>query len=266
MRSPTHGVQLAPTIRAGVLLVLLVSDLFAQQGTPGQEAPNPVAKPGDPKAADGPQVRDLGPPLVDNAADLKRLDPVLPVWLDGKLKRVVVVGEVCRAKYPLEFFAVLRGRDYESVVVVDMRPRIVHAALLALGAQPGQPARLEPRFEPAYGTEITIDVVWKGKDGKREQARAQEWIRDKSTGKSPEVNWVFGGSAFAVDETTGKRIYLADDGDFIAVSNLPTALLDLPIRSATAIEARTFEPFLERMPPQGTAVTLVIKPKLTARK
>lgn len=216
--------------------------------------------------ADRPKPRDWGPPLVDDVASLKKLDPQQPVWLDAKNKQVVFIAELCQATYPLEFFATLRGRDYESVVVVEFRPRIVHAALLALGAQPGHPARFIPKYELPTGTEVAIEVRWKDAQGKRQQARAQDWLRNTKTGKSPEMNWVFGGSRFDRDDTTGKLSYLADSGDFISVSNVPIATLDLPIKSSTAIEARLFEGFAERLPPRGTNVTVLLKPKLPSAK
>lgn len=216
--------------------------------------------------ADRPKPRDWGPPLVDDVASLKKLDPEQPVWLDSKNRQVVFIAELCQATYPLEFFATLRGRDYESVVVIEMRPRIIHAALLALGAQPGHPARFMPKYELPTGTEVAIEVRWKDAKGKRQQARAQDWLRNIKTGKSPEMNWVFGGSRFDRDDATGKLSYLADSGDFISVSNVPIATLDLPIKTSTAIEARLFEGFAERLPPRGTNVTVLLKPKLPSAK
>jgi hypothetical protein len=59
---------------------------------------------------------------------------------------------------------------------------------------------------------------------------------------------------------------MADGGDFICLLNLPTALLDLPIPSASALESRLFEAFLERLPPTGTPVTILLKPKLEIKR
>jgi hypothetical protein len=206
--------------------------------------------------------RDLGPPLVDQPDDLKKLHPVYPVWIDNKAKQVVLIGAVCRANYPLEFFATYPDRGYESVVVIYAKPSIIHAALLALGAKPGKPVQYDPTFAPPSGAEIEIGLAWKDKDGQLKKARAQEWIRDIKTKKQLDVNWVFAGSMFWEDKATGEKSYLADRGDFISVLNLPTALLDVPIQSASAIESRLFEGFTERLPPPGTPVTLILKPKL----
>jgi hypothetical protein len=138
----------------------------------------------------------------------------------------------------------------------------VHAGLLALGATPGHPARFEPKFEPASGTEVEIEVRWKDKAGLTQRGRAQDWVRNIRTKQPLHLNWVFAGSSFWRDESTGKQIYRADSvGDFISVLNLPTATLDLPIRSAGALEERLFEGCVERLPPERTPVTLLLKPK-----
>jgi hypothetical protein len=225
--------------------------------------PDPATAPAAP-APDEPAAakpRDLGPPLVDQPETLRKLDRGAPVWLDLKHKQVVLLGEMCDPKYPLEFFATYPMRSYESVLAVQVKPSVVHAALLALGAQPGHPAQVEPKFEPASGSEISIEVRWKDKQGARRQARAQDWIRDVKTKKAMDLNWVFAGSKMWKDESTGKNVYLADSaGDFISVLNLPNTTLDLPIRSAGALESRLFEAFTERLPPPHTPVTLVLKP------
>jgi hypothetical protein len=236
------------------------------------DAENQSAEPGAASTAAQPEnnaddesmekPRDLGPPLVDHPEDLIKLHPVYPVWIDNKNKQVILIGSVCKANYPLEFFATYPDRGYESVVVIYARPSIIHAALLALGAKSGKPVQYDPKFIPPSGAEVGIDVSWKDQNGKRQKARAQDWIRDIKTKKQLDVNWVFAGSMFWEDKETGEKSYLADRGDFISVLNLPTALLDVPIQSASAIESRLFEGFIERLPPPGTPVTLILKPKL----
>lgn len=206
--------------------------------------------------------RDLGPPLVDAPANLKRLSPDQLVWVDPVKKQVVLQGEVCKAGYPLEFFATYSNRSYEAVVAVNVKPSIVHAGLLAVGAEPGHPARFQPEFVPPTGTEIAIEVRWKNADGKLESAPAQHWIRNIKTRKELDKNWVFAGSSFVTDKETGKEYYQADSGELICVLSLPNAMLDLPVQGYGAIEARSYEAFEEHLPPQGTPITLILKPIL----
>jgi hypothetical protein len=77
-----------------------------------------------------------------------------------------------------------------------------------------------------------------------------------------EHNWVFGGSLFWTDERTGKRYYSANGGDLICVSNFPSAMLDLPVESSQSEGELMFETFTENIPPLGTPVTIVLKPKV----
>ncbi|MCE5266291.1 MAG: DUF4019 domain-containing protein [Planctomycetaceae bacterium] len=208
---------------------------------------------------------ELGLPLVDNLDNLIRLSGEQPIWIDKQERHVVLLGRVCKAGYPLEFFATYANRAYESVVEVNVKPCIIHTALLSVGAIPGHPARFQPEFLPPTGTEIAIQVRWKDQQGKVQSARAQDWVRDIKTKKALDVNWVFGGSIAEKDENGQIVSYHADGGDMICVLSLPTAMLDLPRRGYGAIESRSYEAFAERLPPEGTPVTLLLKPLIQAK-
>ena len=216
----------------------------------------------DRERAEG-EFPDLGPPLVDNPTDLTRLHPKYPVWIDRKNKRVVVEGAVCSRECPLELFACLRtSKDYESVVAVPGKASLVHAGLLAAGAEAGAPVQFRPTYTPARGSEIEVTVVWKDEKGKRQTARAQDWVRDVKTKKAMTYPWVFGGSRILKDPETGEKAYYADlTGELICVSNFASAMLDLPIESTSSDAELLFETFTERIPPRGTPVTLILTPK-----
>jgi hypothetical protein len=217
--------------------------------------------------AEAEKPRDLGPPLVDAPGDLHRLDPVSPVWLDMKHHQVVFQGEVCQANYPLEFLVTYPDRGYESVMVAKVKPSVVHAGLVALGAEPGHPAQFDPKYEPATGAQVEIRVRWKDKGGQRRDCLARDWVRNIKTKKALDIDWVFGGSHLVQNPTTGKQEYVADmSGDFISVLNLGSVTLDLPLKSEGAIENRSFEGYTERMPAAGTPVTLLLRPKLAGPK
>ena len=106
-----------------------------------------------------------------------------------------------------------------------------------------------------------MTVVWKDEQGKRQTARAQDWIRDSQTDEAMKHPWVFAGSGFWNDEETGKEYYQAEGGDFICVSNFATAMLDLPIESSQLNDTLMYHAFTERIPPRGTIVTLILTPK-----
>jgi hypothetical protein len=194
---------------------------------------------------------------------MKRLMPEYDVWIDAKNHRVVLDGTVCLREGQLEMFACTKGtKEHESIVSAATKAYVVHAGLLAVGAEPGAPAVFRPDYKPATGTEIEITVVWTDTNGNIHRDRAQDWVRDAKTNKALAFPWVFAGSGFWQDEATGQRHYLAESGDFICVSNFPSAMLDLPIESSQSNEELQFQAFTEHIPPLGTLVRLVLTPKL----
>ena len=73
--------------------------------------------------------------------------------------------------------------------------------------------------------------------------------------------WVFTGSGFYVDETTGRKSYLAEGGEVICVANFPTAMLDVATKSSSEGESNLmWEAWTERIPPVGTEVLLELVP------
>jgi hypothetical protein len=215
------------------------------------------------KAALKEVIDKLGSPLVDNVDELKKMNPLFPVWIDKKNKQVIVQGVVCNTNAPLEMLAVITGtKEHEAILSVPTEAKIVHAALLAVGAEAGQPVQFGPNptdYKPATGSEIEITLKWKNDKGEIQTARAQEWIKNAKTGKPMEHNWVFGGSGFWKDEQTGIEYYKAEGGDFICVSNFPSAMLDLPIESSQSNDDLIFQANSERIPPRGTPVTMILQ-------
>ena len=113
---------------------------------------------------------------------------------------------------------------------------------------------------------VDITVVWKDEHGQgSRRPAAQEWVRQMETGKAMDHAWVFAGSRFFKDEETGKEYYIANGGDFISVSNFPSAMLDLPVQSSQDNAQLQFEAFTERIPPRGTPVTMILDAEARAK-
>ena len=198
-------------------------------------------------------------PTPDRHPELKRLSPAEEVWIDPAARQVVVGGTVCLDKGPLEYFACPeKTKDYESVVAVRSSARLVHAGLLAIGLEPGTPVSFDPEYVAATGPTVAVRMRWKDDRGETHVVPAQEWIRDTRTQAAMKERWVFVGSSFWTDPADGTELYQADGGDFICVSNSPTAMLDLTIPSTQSNEALLFEVFEGRVPPAGTAVEIVL--------
>lgn len=198
-------------------------------------------------------------PNVENAGTLKKLDPQDPIWVTADRKLVVMLGEVCLREGLLELFACAKNsKEHESIIALDIKPYLIHAALLVIGAKKGRPVQYTPEFIPPEGEKITVHLRWLDSDGTLHDVRAQEWIRKAESDEEMSVPWVFTGGSIGKDPN-GKSYYLADmTGELIGVSNFAGTILDVPIESSAQNDELLFEPFTERIPPIGTAVTLVL--------
>ena len=184
------------------------------------------------------------------------------VWINQKKKQVAVDGEVCLTKGYLEMFACILGtKEHESVVALHSKAFVMHTALLAVGAEPGKPAQWRPRYQPASGSKIRLEVEWAGADKKVKRERAQQWVRDLKTKQPMAHDWVFAGSLFWVEPETKKKFYRAEGGEVVCVSNFPVAMLDLPIESSQVNEELAFEALTENIPPRRTPVRLYFIPE-----
>lgn len=224
-----------------------------------------------PTPAEGPQAKApaaSAPSAGDETSDIVRMTKDYELWVDRKQKKVILGGQVCLREGQLEMFACPKGtKEHESIVSVNCKEaRLIHAALLAVGAQPGKPVSFDPVYRPASGSIVDVFLVWQDEAGKKNRVRAQEWIKELKSDKPMSHPWVFAGSGFWKDDTTGQQYYQADGGDLICVSNFPSAMLDLPIESTQANSELLFSAFTERIPPLGTRVRLELIPRLEPKK
>ena len=232
------------TLGIGVVMLatLTCNDLCADE--PTAPKPQPASKPGQ------------------KSTNLVRLDKVHEIWIEKKKKWVVVDGEVCLREGQLELFACPKGtKEHESVLSLNSKAYLIHAALLAVGAKPGKPVSWDPKYAPAEGPIIDVHLLWTDKDGKRHRAKAQEWVKHVPTGKPMTHDWVFAGSSMWLDEQTGTKHYQAEAGDLVCLSNFSTAMLDLPIQSSGENSNLLFVANTEKIPPLGTKVRVVFIPR-----
>jgi len=186
----------------------------------------------------------------------------------GDQRRVLLQGSVCLREGQLEGLLCKKfSKEHEYILHVDADAALIHAALLAARATPGTPVKWQPRYKAASGTPIKITLQYEDK-GKLVTVPAQQWIRNAKTKKPLEESWVFAGSVFVKDLEDPKKppMYMANHGDLVCVCNMELAMLDLPVRSPTAIQDRAFEAATERIPPLDTKVTLILEPVLAKDK
>ncbi len=198
---------------------------------------------------------------IELSDDWKSLSQEYEIWLNQNTKQVLIGGKVCLTAGALEMFICPRGtKEHESIMSANVPSHQVHAALLAVGIEPGRSASWSPAYSPAWGPEIKIQMRWIDPETKQEKSvDAKQWIRHYETKRAMDDKWVFGGSVFDQDETTGKQYYQGDSGELVCLSNFSTATIDLNVASSQDNENLLFEAFTENIPPVGTQVYAVFE-------
>lgn len=119
------------------------------------------------------------------------------VEFDGRVSPMITGAVHGRDRFLLEQFVCLAGtKDHESVVVTDVKPSAIHAALLAAGATAGKPVTWVTdadaiRVVPPTGTAVLVEFLVG--DGGPQDARA--WVVDADSGEPlTGGGWVFAGS------------------------------------------------------------------------
>ncbi len=266
------------TVVTAILFVGISNNLFAQVSSAPilPTAPSPPTAP-EIASDDSPQAEATKEDADDKSdeekkeladqqtieipANWKRLGK-REIWIDFKAKQVVVGGTICLNEGALEMFVCPgESKAHESVIAANALASEVHASMIALNVPPGQPCQWDPQYKPAHGPIIDIDILWMDeKTNQLIKRSAKSFIRDTHTEKAMTHDWVFGGSQIYVDPDTGERIYYADGGEMICLSNFSTAMMDLTIESSDSDEGRVFEAFTENIPPVGTKVYVVMTP------
>lgn len=159
-------------------------------------------------------------------------------------RRLVVPGRVCLQKGLIELFACARrGKEHESVLVLDCDPQELHLALTLMGLRDKREfGNVGPQYlgDPTVpkGDRVVVEVSWH-EEGERRLYRAEDLILtgppEYTTTMEP-VGWVFSGSEF-IDEVdwetgkpTGRQIYLArSTRSLITTYHDPTSILDNPL-------------------------------------
>jgi hypothetical protein len=218
-----------------------------------------------------------------------------PVKLPGMVidfeKRCVdLVATVCLGEGFLELVACTKGsKEHESIVAVAARPMHVHTALLALGADEGNPAiRKQVGKEkkrwldlPPRGDLIEVYLVLKEPDGKMTERPVSDFI-ERSNDRSGEIDvehhgekekatkdpkfphaFLFAGSHLR-DRGKGPRQYLADlSGHVISIATFGDELLCLPSIQSRENGLLMWRVNPKHLPKVGTKVTLRLRPKKT---
>jgi hypothetical protein len=226
------------------------------------------------------------------AANERKISPELKLALE-KLKLpgvkinleewcVDVDSRIALKRGLLELIACTKDtKEHESILVIDAKPSHVHTALLLLGAKPGSPAQrqlVDPemrRFRdiPPSGSQVSVSLVFKDKDGKEVEKPISDFIKpsdghggiaepaaegDKE--KFPTHTFIFAGSILT-GEDGGPRQYLCDaNGNVISISTFGDELLCMPGFHENANGALMWQVDGEHLPELDSKVIMRLRP------
>jgi hypothetical protein len=166
--------------------------------------------------------------------------------------------------YPIEVIACAEfpkgQKAHETVITVDVKPSDVHKALESLGLKAGKPANAGSG-EDAKAEGPVLKISLELPNGK--MVPIEKTLVDKKTGKTmPALKWHFTGSAMKKldpnkpDETYGADKTLTLIGIF-PVTDETVIQSNLTMKDEPIVKMETNKALL---PPEGTAVKLIITP------
>ena len=211
-------------------------------------------------------------PAASPVADARAAAPISlggGMTIDRTAREVRIEAEVACTSGWLEQAVCRAGtREHESLLVINLPPNRVHAALLLIGLQPGQPGRWEQLPDGAsvrrFPPEGDAVDAWVEVAGTR--VPLSSWIRDPVRGRwFPEQPWVFAGSRMRQlpPERGGGEQYVADaTGSVIGIVTFGDEVVSFRevLSDKVETDAPEWQAATERMPEAGTRVTLVLTP------
>ena len=157
--------------------------------------------------------------------------------IDARAKQVRVECEALAVDNPLEFFLCMAGTvEHEAVLRSKVRPSHLHAALLMLGLEPGEPVRFSEsakKWLPPHGPPLQTLGRSSRSDGKPVTLPAYRLMRDVKTKREmPPMTWIFAGSRMMPGD-----VYAADKtGYLVSVVNFDFTVIDIPELASNANE------------------------------
>jgi hypothetical protein len=261
-------------MRYALLTFAATATLALVAGGPSPMSRGTAAQPPE-KAQPDPRAKNAEPlpdaPKLDPKNNLIEGTPDKTLFVeqgaDKQLLRVLLVTEVCLREGSLEVFLCRKGtKEHEAILRSGVDAEVIHAALLAVGAKPGQPAQFvnaknEIEFKPATGTKVKVTVVYR-KDGKVHSHPAQEWVWNATKKRPLEYDWVFAGSQLIKDpdRPNAKPFYGANSGEVISISNFPYSMLDVTGEIGKDDANLNYEAKTDRIPPLFSKVWVILEP------
>ena len=289
MKTPSRFFQIAIT---AIACCMLNSPLRAQETAKEPEKAEKSEQPAKPaedqEKADKPDQEQNAEELVKMAKNREQLEmPGMKIMI--KKGYIDVDARVCLTEGLLELIACTKdSKEHEALIAIDAKAAHVHAALLLIGAQPGNPAMRKqvetengPRWVdiPPRGQDIDVYLVFDDEEGNPEEHPIRKFLikqmeddldgvpvhrRNDKERAFPTDTFLFVGSHIWKDGKSDP-VYLADEsGNVISLSTFGDELLALPGVHEHANDALSWAVDSTFLPELNSKVTLRLKPKKPA--
>jgi hypothetical protein len=266
-----------PRTCAIALALLTMTACTTERPPPAQPRPAP-ATPSQPQPRPAPDPAPTPPPLQQPVqpppptSQLRELFPGIRANLDEKFIEFdgTVPIDAHHPQTPHVYLEVIvctpDTKEHEALVVTDARPSNIHAALLAIGLQPGEPSSWKWEDEsltaiPPRGSPVRITFLHTSENGRRVESPAESWITSVEGARLPErEGFLFAGSR--VRFPNGERIYEADRaGTLIGLATFgsETIAWSSVFSPDSAVDEPEWIADTARVPRYGTEITVRIR-------
>jgi len=228
-----------------------------------------------------------GKPATRPAAKPPRKNVKLPGLVINFQKRCVdLEGFICLEEGTLELIACTKGsKEHESIVAIKAKPMHLHAALLLLGANPGNPAMRKPIDKqgtrwidiPPKGDPVDVYLVFDSGKGKMVERPISDFVAPAGRELDEEVGdddadadedndlphtFLFAGSLLR-NNGPGPRTYLSDEsGNVISIATFGDEVLCLPGVHGRQNGSLMWQVDATDLPKAGSKVTLRLRLKI----
>jgi hypothetical protein len=214
---------------------------------------------------------------ADLAEKIRNIFPHITIDMENRCVDVEAV--ITLTDGFLELIACIKDtKEHESLIMVEAKPRHIHAALLLIGAKAGNPAERKPLDEqgsrwidiPPRGQPMKVTLVYTKEGGEKVERPIRDFIAPTDNRNGLPVpegekeifpdTFLFVGS---INHGEGKEMkYLADDsGHVLSISTFGDELLSLPGILAQDNGSLSWCAKPETVPQVGTKVILRIRPQ-----
>ncbi len=212
-------------------------------------------------------------PIPTNPKELLELLTKNGIRVDTKASTVTIESEVGRPADPLEYVLIHRkGKTHEAMLITEVVPSLLNTALLAIGLEPGENARVEeiqppPTIEevragapwlnvfPPKGKTMYVTVSWEHDGKKHTDVPVEELLLDATTGLEVKGNrWVFLGGNWAPLLRGEDPVFMGDyQGNIVS-----SCYMHPPNHLVTIVHERGNDEMnwwlTEKCPPTGTKI------------